>query len=211
MPRKYQPTNWMLQTGRHSEFLVVLCLWVFSFPKHFGTLLSLGLSSLNWWTPTPYRKSTESGFILSITSPDLSPVQPFGINDRPLPTQSQGMGSPYVKSRNWPMGYRRKRRRWPTRWHTIQEIRAAYYYYAVDDQWCAWRWSVVEARRIWRELWGRIIERCIDVAHRTLKSVYCDSSISGLQVAGYEQYIFDEGVLLFQINDGLVTRIMNHV
>ena len=44
-----------------------------------------------------------------------------------------------------------------------------------------------------------------------MKSQYWHCAIAGLRAAGYEQYIFDEGVLLFQINDGLVTRIMNHV
>ena len=119
------------------------------------------------------------------------------------------MGLPYFKSRNWPLGYRWRR---PTRWHTIQEIRATYYYYyyyyyAVDDQWCTWGWLVVEAHRNWSELWGRIIERCIDVAHRTVKKEYFGTSAVSW---GYnEQHTFMGDVtLILQPGDPLVTIIL---
>ena len=167
MSRKYQTTNWILQTGRHSESLFPPA---FSFPNTFGTPLSLGPSSLNWWTPTPYRKSSCSILSINSSASDLSPVQSFGINNCPLPTQSQGMGSPHVQSGNWPMGYTRRRRRWPTQSHAIQEIRATYCY-TVDYKWYTWGWPVVEARKIWSEPWGRIIhwQRFFSV---TAKSVF---------------------------------------
>ena len=138
------------------------------FLNTFGISSSLILepSSLNWSTPTPYRKLLCS--ILLITLPDISPVQSFRTNDCPLPTQSQGMGSAHVQSGNWPMGYPWRKRGWPTQCHTIQEIRATYF--TVDYQWCSWGWSVVEARKIWSEPWRRFIhcQRCFNMTAKTV-------------------------------------------